>query len=99
MAEYIQTPIQVVNVEDMINFNETLDSVKWRNLFALMLNARFGYISARRMAGKRYISELIRNRAMRMCWKRSPKTRYKQLEKARKMRNHGRVYSDTNASC
>ena len=96
MAEYIQKPMQVVNAEDMINLDETLESVKWRNLFALMLNARFGCISMGRMQGKRYISELIRNRALRLCWKRSPKTRYKQLEKARRMKNYGGVYSDTN---
>ena len=79
MAEYIRTPMQVVNEEANVIFSQLIPTI-----------AR-GFGKADLMA-KNAIELIVANSIYRkrVAWKfrkRNPKTRYKQLEKARKMRN------------
>ena len=87
MAEYIRTPIQVVNVGDTVIFNTVMSTlVDGFNKADLIAKNAIESISAN--AGELFKTNSIYRK--RVAWKfrkRNPKTRYKQIAKARRIEN------------
>lgn len=85
MAEYIQKPTQVVNVGDTVIFNTVMSTLAGGfNKADLMAKKVIESIAAN--SGELFKTNSIYRKLV--TWKfrkRNPKTRYKQLEKARKM--------------
>ena len=87
MAEYIRTPIQVVNVGDTVIFNTVMSTLAGGfNKADLIAKKAIESIAVN--SGELFKANSIY--CKRVAWKfrkRNPKIRYKQLEKARKIRN------------